>query len=214
VTSRLARETIESTAIVLAGGRSSRFGSDKLKATINGRTILEWAVARVAVVCDEVIVALAVHGEVQAVLPGGTIQVHDTEPHGGPLLAVLSAARVARGERLLVVGGDMPSLVPLVLCRLVEELGSGFEAVALGLGSDDRPQPLPLAVGRSAILTLADEPLSDPGSRARSLHAILDRLATLVVPEASWRPLDPDAASLRDVDVPADLLVGLGLPQW
>lgn len=212
--SRPARDTIESTAIVLAGGRSSRFGSDKLKATINGRPILEWAVSRVAGVCDEVIVALPFHGEAQAVLPGGTIPVYDTEPDGGPLVALMSAARVARGERLLVVGGDMPSLVPPVLGRLVEELGNGFEAVALGLGSDDRPQPLPLAVGRSAILTLVDDPHSGVGSRARSLHTIFDRLATLVVPEASWRPLDPDAASLRDVDVPADVLVGLRLPQW
>ncbi len=151
--------------------------------------------------------------EAQAVLPGGTIPVHDTEPDGGPLVALLSAARVARGERLLVVGGDMPSLVPPVLSLLVEELGNGVEAVALGLGSDDRPQPLPLAVGRSAILTMVDEPRSGIGSRARSLHAILDRLETLVVPEASWRPLDPDAASLRDVDTPADVSVGLGLPQ-
>ena len=212
--SRPARDTIESTAIVLAGGRSSRFGSDKLKATINGRPILEWAVSRVAGVCGEVIVALPFHGEAHAVLPRGTFPVYDSEPDGGPLVALLGAARVARGERLLVVGGDMPSLVPPVLSRLVEELGNGFEAVALGLGSDDRPQPLPLAVGRSAILTLADEPLSRAGSRARSLHVIFDRLATLVVPEASWRRLDPDAASLRDVDVPADVSVGLGLPQW
>jgi hypothetical protein len=113
---------------------------------------------------------------------------------------------------MLVVGGDMPSLVPPLLDRLVQELGDGVEAVALGLGSDDRPQPLPLAVSRSAILTLVDEPRSGVGSRARSLHTILARLATLVLPEASWRPLDPDAASLRDVDVPADVSVGLGIP--
>ena len=46
-------------AIVLAGGRSSRFGADKLAASMDGRPLLQHAIDAVARVADEVIVVLA-----------------------------------------------------------------------------------------------------------------------------------------------------------
>src|SRR5260221_14272916 len=45
------------TAIVLAGGRSSRFGSPKLEANVDGMTLLERAIRAVAAVAGEIIVA-------------------------------------------------------------------------------------------------------------------------------------------------------------
>jgi len=41
---------------VLAGGQSSRFGSDKALAALGGRTLLERAVASLETHCDGVIV--------------------------------------------------------------------------------------------------------------------------------------------------------------
>jgi molybdenum cofactor guanylyltransferase len=195
----------KSTGIVLAGGRSTRFGSDKLRATIDGRTVLEWAVTRVASVCEEVVVAFPHDRAGWDSLPPGAIAVPDREPEGGPLVGLLTAADAARHDRLLIVGGDMPSLVPRVLRRLLEALG-GHEAAALGLGSEDRAQPLPLALARAAVIALDVEaaPASEP--RSRSLHSVIGRLHTVVIPEATWRPLDPAAATLRDVDTPDDLL--------
>jgi molybdopterin-guanine dinucleotide biosynthesis protein A len=155
-------------------------------------------------------VALPFQPQPDEVPPEGAIPVRDPVPDGGPLAALLNAARVARGERLLVVGGDMPGLVSAVLGRLLEALDEGCQAAALGLDPDDRPQPLPLAIARSAVLALVDESPSTAGSRTRSLRSIFDRLATKVIPESAWRPLDPDAASLRDVDTPADLSCAAG----
>ena len=40
-------------AIVLAGGRSSRFGRDKLAESIDGRPLLDRAVEAVGVTCTE-----------------------------------------------------------------------------------------------------------------------------------------------------------------
>jgi molybdenum cofactor cytidylyltransferase len=45
--------------IVLAGGGSSRFGSDKLRAAYRGRPLLHHAIARVSEVCRDVVVVLA-----------------------------------------------------------------------------------------------------------------------------------------------------------
>jgi hypothetical protein len=39
----------------------------------------------------------------------------------------------------------------------------------------------------------------------RSLRGLFERLPTRLIDEAAWRPLDPEGATLRDVDVPGDL---------
>ncbi|HEY8845852.1 MAG TPA: NTP transferase domain-containing protein, partial [Candidatus Limnocylindrales bacterium] len=78
-------------AIVLAGGRSSRFGSDKLVAEMDGRRILDLAIEQVAAVGDEILVVLAPGDE--RVLPTPTAivrRVIDPELHGGPLVGLLA----------------------------------------------------------------------------------------------------------------------------
>ena len=50
MTSRPSAEAPPVSGIVLAGGRSSRFGSDKLRAEIAGRSLLELAIDAVAAV--------------------------------------------------------------------------------------------------------------------------------------------------------------------
>ena len=49
-------------AIVLAGGRSARFGTDKLEARIGGRSILDLAIAAVQAVATDVVVCASPDG--------------------------------------------------------------------------------------------------------------------------------------------------------
>src|SRR5437870_3860992 len=68
-------------AIVLAGGRSSRFGSDKLAARYGDSTLLALAVSGVAAVSTEVIVVVAPGDDRQ--LPAASVPVQraiDPEP--------------------------------------------------------------------------------------------------------------------------------------
>ncbi|HSW43930.1 MAG TPA: NTP transferase domain-containing protein, partial [Patescibacteria group bacterium] len=46
------------TGIVLAGGRSTRFGEDKLVAEVGGRPLLHLAIDAVATAVDEVVVVV------------------------------------------------------------------------------------------------------------------------------------------------------------
>jgi molybdopterin-guanine dinucleotide biosynthesis protein A len=185
--------------IVLAGGRASRFGSDKLAARVDGRTLLERAVGAVGAVCDEVIVVgrdpLA--GDH---LPYSARYVPDARPLAGPLAALADGARAATAPVILVVGGDMPSLVPAVLALLVDTVLAG--ALAAELVVDGVPRTLPVAVDRAAALPAADAVLR---GGERSLRALLDRLGPALIEEARWRIADPDGATLRDVDSPSDL---------
>jgi molybdopterin-guanine dinucleotide biosynthesis protein A len=186
-------------AIVLAGGRSARFGRDKLAEAIDGRPLLHLAVEAVAAVATETIV-IAPPGVVPA-LPEGVRLAHDEEPFEGPLAGCLTGLLAAREPLVIVAGGDMPSLEPAVLDLLIRALVASSADAAV-LERHGRRQQLPFAT-RTGAGTDAARRLLAQGERR--LGALTDRLIVRLLAEEEWRPLDPDARTLRDVDEPADL---------
>jgi molybdopterin-guanine dinucleotide biosynthesis protein A len=192
------------TGLVLAGGRSSRFGRDKLRERIGDATLLERAVAAVASTVDEVII-LGPAGETAGIGASRGVPIRvapDRQPWAGPLVAVADALRLVRGPLAIVVGGDMPTLVPAVLGTLLETVAQDERVDAAALLLRDRRLPLPAALRVAAAMPRARE-LVDDGQR--SLRSLLDGLRTRDVEERAWRPLDPDAATVHDVDRLEDL---------
>jgi molybdenum cofactor guanylyltransferase len=190
--------------IVLAGGRSSRFGADKLRAEIAGRTLLELAIDAVSAVSSEVLVVLAPGDERS--LPESVVplrRVADSEAYGGPLVGLLAGLEHAREPRVVVVGGDMPTVEPAVLLALLRALSASPPPIgAAVLSSEGRIVPLPAVLRTGSATDVVGRLVRDGERRLRSTF---DRLGTRVLDEGDWRPLDPDAASLRDVDRPSDL---------
>lgn len=193
------------TGIVLAGGRSRRFGSDKLAATVDGLPLVERAAAALSLVADEVVVVLPPEGGPR--LPPGIRVVRDAEAHGGPLVGLIAGLAAARAPVALVAGGDMPWLAPAVLAALVGRLATApSTSGAVGLGSSDPAgeglEGFPLALRVGPALALGRE-LVDGGERR--LRRLVAGLAPVALPEGEWRALDPDARTVVDVDVPGDL---------
>jgi molybdopterin-guanine dinucleotide biosynthesis protein A len=192
------------TGIVLAGGQSRRFGSDKLGATLDGRTLLERAVTAVAAVARDVVVVVA--PDDGRALPEAGVPVRravDPEPFGGPLVGLRTGLEVAREPIVVAVGGDMPTVEPAVHRLLVRTLAVGSTDVAcVVLSSAGRLVPLPAAIRTGAGTDAASRLVLDGERRLRSLF---ERLPTEVLEESEWRPLDPGGATLRDVDRPEDL---------
>ena len=186
-------------AVILAGGRSSRFGRDKLVEPLEGRPLVHHAVHAVRALATEILVVGA-PGSAPP-LPDGVILVHDPVAFEGPLAGLLAGLGAAHESIVVVVGGDMPTLVGSVLGSMVSELeASGVDGVVLEHGG--RARPLPMAVRRESGLAAAGR-LFEAGERR--LGALTEVLAARVVPEATWRDLDPDAATMRDIDTEADL---------
>jgi len=189
-------------AIVLAGGRSERFGpDDKLRALIDGATLLERAVAAVADVVDDVVVVLPPGGSPVDV-PAPARAAHDPTEGEGPLAGVHAGLlAVVRSDVAVVVGGDMPSLQPLVLRSMVQVLADpSVDLVALDDG--EGPRPLPIVV-RTWPAADATHTLLHAGRRR--LRDLVTSLRAHVIDVAAWTALDADRLTLRDVDVPDDL---------
>jgi molybdopterin-guanine dinucleotide biosynthesis protein A len=197
-------------AIVLAGGASTRFGSDKLLADLDGRPVLHHAIEALGGIANPIVVVIAPDGPLPPIPAGLEHQVAITRDgirHGGPL-AGLAAGLVALADidrgfdaPAIVVGGDMPHLVPGVLSLLAAAV-DGDPAIGGAILGADPPCVLPLAVRPSIAGPLVQALLAED---RRALRALLDRLPVVVVPVAAWRAVDPAARSLIDIDLPADL---------
>lgn len=187
---------------MLAGGRSSRFGRDKLAATYRGMPLLHHAVARLGDVCGEVVVVLAPGAAAPEPPAGVAVRLARDEEEGqGPLAGAAAGLRAANSELALVVGGDMPDLQVRVLLEMVRTLADS-SATAVVLHDGDRPRPLPLAVRRAEGLAVAERLLE---AGRRRLRDLLEELPVEIVGAAVWAELDPERRSLVDVDVPGDL---------
>ncbi|HYK94902.1 MAG TPA: molybdenum cofactor guanylyltransferase [Candidatus Dormibacteraeota bacterium] len=197
------------TAIVLAGGRASRFGGQKLEADIDGEPLLGLAVGAVAQVADQVLIAGPEPRSMAGLGDAGPLFIPDALPFEGPLVAIGGALRHATGELAIVVGGDMPRLVPSVLESMLDRLASdeAVDAVTLeprpgGADSQARIPTLPLAMRITTTIAVVDQAIE---AGDRSLIRLLGRLRSTGVPASDWLALDPDGRTLLDVDRPADL---------
>lgn len=108
---------------VLAGGRSSRFGSDKALADLHGKPLLQHAVDALALQCDDTIVCGRDWPGLKSVAdrPGP-----DLGPLGG-LAAALHHAAANAFDAVVSVGCD----TPLLPKDLVNQLAAAGEAAYL-----------------------------------------------------------------------------------
>jgi len=183
--------------VITAGGRSSRFGSDKAGAWLEGRTLL----AHVAASLEQLPLRLLVAPPGRYELPGW-LGVPDTRPGEGPLAALeaaLGAALTHAGPVWIAFAGvDMPRLTPAYWQALARARQPGAGAVQAQDGGG-RPQPL-AALYHTALLPHVTARL-DAGERR--LRAAAPPEVTLTVPHSVIQTLGPDV--LQNVNAPADL---------
>ena len=134
------------TSIVLAGGASSRLGFGKALEVLNGKSLVQWVVERLAVLSREIIVVASGRDcpdELRGALdPGLGLQlaavrcpksvavkmVVDIYPSVGALVGIYSGLAASSASRAIVVGCDMPFLNAGLLGYMVE-LSSAFDVV-------------------------------------------------------------------------------------
>ncbi|MFP4634244.1 MAG: formate dehydrogenase accessory sulfurtransferase FdhD [Nitriliruptoraceae bacterium] len=194
-------------AAVLAGGRSTRMGSDKRAARVRGQPLLARAVEALATLSDDVQVIVSdpadtdhVHRLLGELPSSDEVRVGvDLRPGNGPVAGLEAALAGTDRDLLVVVATDHPYLAPPVLAELVRRLEAAPDRDAAALVTDRGPQPLVGAYRRRALPRI--RALLDAGERRAT--AVLDALDPIHLDD--WRELDPSGRTARDVDTPADL---------
>ncbi len=147
--------------LVLAGGRSTRFGSEKAAAIFGGRSLLEVALDHLAVVANPVAVSAAPGSQAQAIAGAkGLTVLHDKsgDPRG-PLAGVRAGLQWAAEKKLdflAVEPCDAPRLPPDLHARLWAEIG---EAPAAFAQTCEGVQPL-CSLWRPSALAAVEAALS------------------------------------------------------
>jgi len=117
-------------AIILAGGRSARFGENKALLSLNRKTLVEHVYEKVTAIADQVIVAVAseTHQKTYSRLLAECITVTDDKSFIGPLAGIKAALEIANGSSVAIVACDMP-FVSVDLFMLFLKLCMEHEAV-------------------------------------------------------------------------------------
>ena len=182
-----------SAAVILSGGQSSRFGSEKSRAQFGTTTLLQRAVTVASALTDEVLV-------IGPWAPAGTNWVVEPERFGGPVGALAFALTQVSAEQVLVLAGDHPLLQPTLLAELIRLCAEGDSAAVVPV-TEHGPQPL-VACYDHSVLSDAERML-DQGER--SMRGLLSRITTQYMSEQEWRTFDAHGWSFLDVDTPSDL---------
>lgn len=141
--------------LVIAGGRSVRFGGEKAAAILGGRPLLMWAARRLQASCSTVAVNARPGTEAEALArAAGLVVLHDAPGDAtGPLAGVkagLGWAKELGAGALAVSPCDAPLLPEDLFARLLKEAGSG---AAMAETADGR-QPLCAVWPVSALPTV------------------------------------------------------------
>lgn len=191
------------TAIVVAGGSSTRMGRPKPSLPFAGEPLLARIVRILGESSAEIVVASA-RGASLPPLPAGVRVVDDETPGLGPLAGLVGGLRAAQHDLALVCGGDHPFPGRDLATHLLA-LARDHELVVPRW--DGRLQPL-FAVWRRSLLPRLEALVS---SRRLGLVAAAGALGPFEVPEEDVARLDPRGLSFFDVDSPADYERALSL---
>ncbi len=186
-------------ALILAGGASTRFGRPKALVVVAGWTIVERVVETLAPFAGEVVISVAdapMAETLRPLIPTATF-VADRRRAQGPIEGILRGIGVARGERLLVAPCDAPLLRPELYRLLLTSLGTR-EAAVPKLDVFDPVRAVYRVAALRRIFSEADVALPSPSS-------LVDRLDAVFVPENELRAVDPRLDSFVDVNTRADL---------
>lgn len=183
--------------LVLAGGRSRRFGRDKALAELGGVSLLERASARLRDACGDLGVSLRGGGETETLAArlGLTRIVDPPGLPSGPLSGILAGLLWARGvgaELLVTLPCDAPFLPQDLASRLIAAAAEAPCAVAR---TPDGFQSL-CAAWRVEMIPRLDAPLS--AGTHPPVHAVLEAAGCAVVDYA-------DATAFLNVNSPEDL---------
>jgi len=146
------------TAVLLAGGKSSRMGRDKSALPVNGEPLWQ---RQLAVLRATEPAELFISGKCEGPYAGCGVEILPDEfPDCGPLGGIATALRRCTGDFLLVLAVDMPAMTAAFLRTLLEESQRSATGIIPTAAADGkRPATFdPLAaVYPRAALAIAEE---------------------------------------------------------
>lgn len=183
------------TGVILAGGKSRRYGTDKALARIEGVPLIEKVMGIMGSVFERLIlIANSPQEYARLQLP-----IHKDLVKGiGPLGGIYTGLKTIRDEGAFFVACDMPFLNPALIRRMVH-LTKGYDAVVPRVGW--KIEALHAFYSKRCLPAIE----AMIAAKHFQILGLYNRVRVRYVEEEEIRAYDPDLRSFFNVNIPQDL---------
>lgn len=123
------------TGIILAGGKSSRMGSDKGMLKLNGKMFVEHVIDAMKPIVDDVIIVSNSSSYDQF----ECTRVKDMIKDSGPLAGLYSGLKYSNTEYNLVLSCDIPMIKTEILKKLIDSDYKNYDVIQIKSGNKTMP---------------------------------------------------------------------------
>ena len=178
---------------ILTGGKSQRFGNNKLNYSINGKKLLQY-----------VIDSLPIENPIYTIgypYLNGTIPLKDIIPNIGPIGGIYSALKLIDSEKIFILAGDLPLIsYPLIdyMVKISNILPFYDVYVPINNGFYE---PL-FAIYSQKVLPMITQQITENKYKISTLFA---KVNLFKIDEKHWRIYDPNGYSFINVNYKKDI---------
>lgn len=192
------------TAVVLAGGRSTRMGTNKALVRVKGKEMLVWVVEGLKPLVKEIIVVAkdeSTRSSYQQIVPEDVKILTDVVGLDGPLVGIYSAFLQTVSEYAYVHPIDSPVINKDVIEYLFQK-ADGYDA-SIVRWDDGSIEPVHAVYKVKSSLNGARWALDRGDSSAKALATKLENVNYVAAEDL--RKFDDKLVSLRNVNTPQEL---------
>ena len=184
----------EISAFVLAGGKSSRMGTDKALVMLQGHSLLAIALDNARAVTPSVQIV----GDRSKYETFGPV-IEDIFPECGPLAGIHAALRASQTELNVILAVDVPFVSPALLEYVLSRARNSDAVVTVPCAGG--LQPL-CAVYRRAFADLAEKALR---AGKNKIDALFDQTRVLMIPETDIQAAGFTLSNFRNLNTAREL---------
>ena len=190
---------METSGIILAGGKSLRLGYDKVLETVGNRSLLQQVIGRVSSVSSDIIIVTANKQTMPRPIDYPKLRIlTDSYPGKGPLGGIFTGLAASTSFYNLVVASDMPFLNQALLSYMIQ-LSADFDLVVPRLGN--LAEPLHAVYAKSCLAPIEQMIKQNMLMVNQLFHLVKTRY----VETEEIERFDPEHLSFFNVNTKADL---------
>jgi molybdopterin-guanine dinucleotide biosynthesis protein A len=192
-------------AIILAGGESSRFGSNKALQLLAGKPLICHVAERLSRIADETLVVIGYReprAGYEAVLPSSVRIMNDGQEGKTPLIGIVAGLQAVKSEHALICACDIPFVKEEVV-ELLFQRASGADAV-IPRWNGGHIEPLEAVYRTASTLKATRETLSLSGLPLRVMIGKLAQVVYVSVEDEIGR-INPDLRTFFNVNTREDM---------
>jgi len=196
--------TLKKSAVILAGGFSRRFGSDKALVVLAGKPLVLHVINRVSKAVDEVLVVVSSNDQknkFETILGEKTNVIIDKDDSQTPLVGAITGFASAEGEYSLLLPCDTPLISSQIVQFLLDMCTN--RSAAIPRWPNGYIEPLQAVYHTKSALTAAKKALKQGN---RNMRSMIDNLRGVrYVSTMVLEQMEPDLLTFFNVNTPQDL---------